>query len=97
MTVFKNCTMTMFTAEGEWDWGDSCEVRISDGSIAVSYRDDGQLVVYEGPELEPGHFKLQFSAMNGRATLHRFAGADILEGHWIEGGNQGMWRIQLDD
>jgi len=92
MPVFKNCEMTMFSADGEWSH--PCEVRIGSGSIAVSYEDDGP-VVYEGPELEPGHFKLK--AVNGRATLHRITDDDILEGSWFEGGYQGMWRIQLDD
>jgi hypothetical protein len=70
-------------------------VRISDGSIAISYKDEGQTVVYNGDELEPGHFKLQSNDVVGRATLHRFASADVLEGHWVESGSQGMWRVQL--
>lgn len=94
MPVFKNCMMTMFSAHDEWDH--PCEVRISDSSIAISYHDDGP-VVYEGSEIEPGHFKLQSSAVGGRATLHRTGNEDILEGSWVEKGVQGMWRIQLDD
>jgi hypothetical protein len=95
MAVFKNSTMTMFTNDGEWDH--PCEVRISEGSIAVSYADDGSLVVYEGEEIELGHFKLESKSVNGRATLHRFAGADFLEGHWIENRVRGMWQVQLDE
>lgn len=95
MPVFKNSTMTIFTDEGESDC--RCEVRISDSTIAVSYNDDGQVVVYDGPEIEPGHFKLKSSTVNGRGTLHRFGDDDILEGSWVEDGYQGMWRIQLDD
>ena len=95
MSVFKNSSMTVFTSEGQWEL--PCEVRLGNSSIAVSYRDDGELVLYDGPEIEAGHFKLQTKAASGRATLHRFSDDDILEGYWIEDGYEGMWRIQIDD
>lgn len=95
MPVFKNSEMTMFSSEGEWTH--PCEVKITDASIVVSYRDDGQFVVYEGEESGEGHFKLRSSNVKGRGTLHRFPNDDIFEGWWAEESYQGMWRIQLDE
>lgn len=83
----------MFSAEGEWS--SPCEVRIADGSITVSYMDGAKFVVYEGSENGAGHFKVRSEAVRGRASLHCFHDDDILEGHWIENGSMGMWRIQL--
>jgi hypothetical protein len=93
--IWKHSFLTSFGAGGEMT-EDSCEVRISNGSIAISYDDVGK-VVYEGTEEAPGHFRLSCSAVNGRATLHRFPDDDMLEGFWAEGGYLGMWRIQLND
>lgn len=87
--------MTMYSADGEWDH--PCEVRIDSNQIIVSYEDAGSFVVYEGSQLEPGHFKLHSKSVNGRATLHRFENDDTLEGFWIEERMQGMWRVQLDE
>ena len=95
MTVYRNCTMEMFDAEGQWDL--PCQVRISDGTIAVSYKLDGAIVVYEGRETEPGHFRLSSDAANGRATLHRFSNDEVLYGWWLEDGHEGMWRVTLDE
>jgi hypothetical protein len=93
--MWKHSFMTCFYADGELS-ETSCQVRISRGGIAVSYADEGE-VVYEGTEDAPGHFRLACKAVNGRATLHRFPDGDMLEGFWTEGGNRGMWRIQLND
>ena len=95
MPLFRNSEMTMFSADGEWNH--PCEVRISEGLITVSYNDDGQFVVYEGRETEPGHFKLHSPKVSGSATLHRFSGDEIFEGFWIEAGHQGMWRLQIEE
>ncbi len=75
-----------------------CKVRISDGSIAVSYDEEGVgVITYEGPEVEPGHFRLNAPAVDGQATLHRFQNSNVLEGWWHQGGARGMWRITLSD
>src|SRR5262245_17892701 len=97
MTVYRNSTMELFSAGDQWDH--PCEVRIGNGSISVSYEDGGIIVVYEGPEIEPGHFKLTANGngVSGRATLHRFTDADVLDGWWLENGNEGMWRLILDE
>jgi hypothetical protein len=52
-------------------------------------------VVYEGKEVASGHFELSCTRKQGRATLHQVPGEDLLEGHWTQGQDQGMWRIQL--
>lgn len=71
-----------------------CVVRISDSEILVEYDDEG-VVQYRGGNDGTGHFELRADAINGRATLHRFADARRLEGSWIEEGVRGMWRIEL--
>jgi hypothetical protein len=73
-----------------------CEVRLDEGSVAVTYASDGGPVTYEGTELGVGHFKLTSPSPKGNATLHMFAGAGVLEGWWSEDGAVGMWRIHLE-
>jgi hypothetical protein len=74
-----------------------CQVRIDGTKIVVSYEQHDGPTVYEGEEVASGHFKLTSARKSGRATLHRMPGENLLEGHWIEGQDQGMWRIQLED
>ena len=96
MAVYRNCTMENFSdADGQWEH--PCQVRIGDGSITVSYELDGEIIVYQGPEIEPGHFRLTSDAVKGRATLHRFSDSDVLDGWWLESGYEGMWRVTLDE
>ena len=94
MTMFRNSKMYYGDGLGEQC---PCEVRISGGTIAISYQGDSGPVVYEGPEVEPGHFRLTAQSVNGRASLHRLPDDAILEGSWSEGGYEGMWRIELDE
>lgn len=68
-----------------------CQVRIDGTKIVVSYEQHDALTVYEG------EFKLTCARKSGCATLHRIPGENLLEGHWIAGQDQGMWRIQLKD
>lgn len=74
---------------------EDCEVRICGDEIVVSYEG------YNGPEVwsgkgKDGHYELRIVNGKGRASLHRFsANNSIVEGYWIEDGNQGMWRIRL--
>jgi hypothetical protein len=72
-----------------------CHVRIDETKIVVSFEQHDGLTVYEGKEVAPGHFKLTCARKGGCATLHRIPGENLLEGHWIAGRDQGMWRIQL--
>jgi hypothetical protein len=74
-----------------------CQVRIDGTKIVVSYEQHDGLTVYEGEEVASGHFKLTCARKNGRATLHQRPDENLLEGHWSEGQDQGMWRIQLKD
>jgi hypothetical protein len=69
-------------------------VKITDDEILVEYDDEG-LVKYRGPNDASGHFLLAAPDVEGRASLHRFPDADILEGSWVEAGYRGMWRIEL--
>ncbi len=97
MTVWRGCSMDSYYETGEFYPDTPCEVRISGGTIAVSYVTDDQFVVYEGPEIEPGHFELTAPKVSGRATLHRFQDDEVLEGSWSEDGLSGMWRIILEN
>ncbi|HKI15988.1 MAG TPA: hypothetical protein VKA12_13465 [Roseiarcus sp.] len=95
MTVYKNATCDTYHAEGV-EKNLPVEVRISGGSVAVSYEDDdGRPAVYEGNEIAPGHYELRKSNGNGTATLHLTPGGSVLEGSWIEDGYAGMWQIDI--
>lgn len=72
-----------------------CEVRIDENNIVIDYEDDGKRILYRGIEKGQGHYELKSEDVNGRATLHRFEGANILEGSWLEDGARGMWKIRL--
>ena len=78
------------------DDGAGCEVRIDGSKIVVSYEDNGP-TLYEGEEVAPGHYVLSCRTKRGIASLHRMPDTSILEGHWVEAGNEGMWRIELRD
>ena len=74
-----------------------CEVKIEGDSIFVSYEGAEGYVTYSGQENEAGHYTLLCDAVKGKATLHRFKESYILEGHWIERGLKGFWRITLQN
>jgi hypothetical protein len=99
MPLYRNSRM--YTAYGPaYDEGRPCDVRIGDGSIVVSYPDEegpAGFVVYEGNEVASGHYALMAQAVNGTATLHKIPNEDILEGSWVQGGDEGRWRIDLEE
>lgn len=74
-----------------------CQVKIDADEIVVSYTDDNEVVLYKGKNEQTGHFRLFCKKMNGRASLHKFDGENILEGSWIETGYEGFWKIELKD
>lgn len=76
----------------DMDW--ACVVKIDDERIVVEYDNDG-LCQYVGVNDGSGHFELSMEGEDGRATLHRFQDAKLLEGSWTENGERGMWRIHL--
>jgi len=76
--------------------GDACEVKIGNGEIVVSYEEGGGFAVYKGEEVSEGHFILEYPENKGKASLHRFANSNTLEGFWVEGGAKGFWRIYLE-
>lgn len=98
MSGWQKATMDnlYYNPEYQPDLDDRCLVRIGGDLITVKYDDDGELVVWQGREVAPDHFELHSPAASGRATLHRFPGANVLVGGWIEEGERGMWHIEID-
>ena len=95
MTIWTHCKMsTLYYSEDGAEENYPCVVKIIDDEILVEYDDEG-LVKYRGPNDASGHFLLAAPDVEGRASLHRFPDADILEGSWVEAGYRGMWRIGL--
>jgi hypothetical protein len=70
-----------------------CKVTINSEFITVAYDDSGQTWQYRGQAKGPGDNELQAEGFDGRATLHRFEGSNVLEGTWVKDGVRGMWRI----
>lgn len=98
MPLYRNSQMTMYFPEETVSERWPCDVRIDEGIIVVSYSSPEGHVVYKGTELQPGHFKLTSTEnATGSATLHRFEGAETLEGSWYEDREFGMWQIDLSD
>jgi hypothetical protein len=95
MPVFPNATSDTYTSEGLHQ-NQPIQVRLDEGSIAISYQDDDGPVVYEGLEIESGHFELDCARKRGKAILHRMPGENVLEGWWLENRIEGMWRIYLN-
>jgi hypothetical protein len=96
MIVYRNSKLHSYESDGLYE-PLPCEVRIGEGMIAVSYQGEGGLVLYEGREEGPGHFRLAAQGVNGRATLHRFENDNVLDGWWLEDSYEGMWRIELNE
>ena len=95
MTIWTHCKMsTLYCSEDGAEENYPCVVKITDDEILVEYDDEG-LVQYRGSNDAGGHFLLAAPDVEGRASLHRFPDADILEGSWVEAGYRGMWRIEL--
>ena len=93
MPTWTNSTMDTFM-QGDQS---QCEVRITVFEIVVTY-DYGQgPVTYKGKEIAPGHYELAAEEMGGKASLHRSPDNLWLEGSWIEGDKEGMWRIKLGE
>ena len=98
MPIWKNSLMTTAYLDDSFaDVDDPCEVRITDSEIVVSYinEDESGYDLYKGQEIADGHFKLFCEEKQGKATLHLVENENVLEGFWVEGGNQGFWRIEL--
>ena len=102
MLHYKNATMETWSFGADAVKSRQCEVCIADdGKIEVTYRssaDETGYTVYEGKELDEGHYLLECeSPVCGRATLHRFPDSLILEGYWDEVDDRGMRRITLGE
>lgn len=95
MTRWAKSLMDTYRGDGA-SYSDPCVVVIEEGVIDVTYGfEDGCSIRYHGKEHEPGHFQLQCPGVQGKATLHRFARGNRLEGWWNEEGHEGMWCITL--
>ncbi len=93
--VWTSCRMDTFHGGGDCERDSDCSVELTEHSITVRYTDHHGPVVYHGASDGLGHYELKCPARGGRATLHRFAGAQKLVGDWVEAGQEGMWRITL--
>ena len=102
MPVYPNARMYTYAAHGDVE-RQPCAVRIGDGDglIVVEYQQESGrrrvVILYEGNEVESGHYTLTAQAVNGTATLHKIPNEDILEGSWVQGGDEGRWRIDLEE
>lgn len=94
MRIWQHCSMATYYPGADAAEVQPCVVKISDGEILVEYQGDG-LVQYRGPSLGTGHYSLEAPAVDGRASLHGFAGSTLLEGSWVQGSYRGMWKIEL--
>lgn len=91
--------METFFAGAEPSAITKCEVRMNGDAIVVSFDDDdgaGRKVVWSGREVGSDRWLLTCTQPTGRAALSRSAmDPNALEGSWVEGGERGMWVIDL--
>lgn len=97
MPIYRHSTWRSYDNSGATD--SDCVVRITGTEIVVEFEGDGTNVWhrYMGEEEGEGHYHLTCPELSGTATLHRFKDVDVLEGYWKEGGEIGMWIIELSD
>lgn len=73
-----------------------CIIVIGSGEVELKYDDLDGFVSWKGREVSPGHYIVHANRKGARGTLHRTDVNSIyLEGYWVEGGEKGMWRINL--
>lgn len=95
MPIWKNSKMTTLYYSADPASVDCpCVVKIDDNEILIEYEDDG-IRQYRGRNDGTGHFVLYAPDIDGKGSLHMFPEAIILRGSWTEGGERGMWSIQL--
>lgn len=91
---YQKAEMQVFLADVE-SYVEDCLVKTTDDHVRVEYLEAGETRAYAGRALAPGHYTLEGEGFEGRATLHRFPDALVLNGAWEEGGTYGMWRFRL--
>lgn len=77
-----------------------CRIRFANGQIRVTWEEGGrgtrrETVEYIGTVTNSEHYELECPGHRGKATLHRFPGAQVLVGDLFHEGQRGMWRICL--
>jgi len=98
MSKLQNVEITDYFNENEEGAIYSGKIRITEGSIFLSYIVDDREITWEGHEHGDGHFLLkENNADNSKATLHRFSGSKILEGYFSIGEEKGMWRFEIQE
>lgn len=85
--------MDTFRPSSAASFDEPCKVTINSEFIIVAYDDAGRTWQYRGQAKRLEHYELQAEGFDGRATLHRFEGSNVLEGTWVEDGIRGIWRI----
>lgn len=86
---------TLFNSGDDAWFGNKCIVTFKGNEIKVTYDADEGSVSYKGNDHGHGHYFLTAPEVRGSATLHQVPDQNILEGHWVENGYEGMWRITL--
>lgn len=96
-TQFPNARMDTLYAGCSADLQDPCLVCFEGDCIHLAYEFDGASAVYSGSSLAPGHYRLESVDGKGQATLHQLPDSRQMVGSWEEGGEQGVWRIDLNE
>jgi hypothetical protein len=99
---YRNSSIDFYYANGSEVYkGVHCIVEITSDVCVVRYdQETGVAVRWEGKAKGAGHYELQLLTSGigrKRATLHRFAHAQILEGFGQDQWNEFMWRIHLKE
>lgn len=96
MAIWKNSKMFFIRSDGaDIVHNYSFQVLIDDKRIAVSYFAEGESISYTGVNKNNDHIFLECHELDGEASLHRLPNATLLIGTWVEGGDEGFWKIEL--
>lgn len=70
-------------------------VAFDGGGMTLAVEGGRRRVLYHGERNGQGHYLLRAAETDAEATLHRFAGSQVLEGFWRVGRERGFWRLHL--
>lgn len=86
--------MEVYAADGSWTA--DCVVKLDGDQIRIEYNEEdsgGILRSYRGYVDEEGHYRLECPEVRGHGKLQKFFDDQILIGDWIEGQDEGLWKI----